>query len=1617
MIGEMIVKKYPRYIGIALVCLLVIGGAILWNKASIPGDKTSALAAEMSLKPMIFDTGGVDLKTSFQLSSSEEVDLKVLEKCLSIEPAFTYTLKSGEGNKEALVIPAQPLLANQVYKFSLALDEGKVHSWAFQTKGDFRVVSTLPGDRAGGVPLDTGIEVSFTHMDFSEMEGFVEINPQVEGRWEIHKKTAVFVPKQLKPATLYTVKVKKDLKVAGSDLQLTDDYIFQFETQADPANTPKYEMYLYEDTYEYTVDENPAVGLRLYSRGNNKKPDVKVMLFKYKGAEEYVKALKERNQVPEWAYFSRRHYQEDTVGLEKAMEFAAPIMDQNEGYLVFPEKLPAGFYLAQASVDEASLQIWLQVTNLGMYSVVAEDKTLVWVNDLLLGSPVQGAQIFSYEDGEKGVTDEQGVAILKSPAINSGSSYFIISQGDQKAVGCEASQGFYDRNWENNRKIREEYWKYLYLDRGLYKPDDTIFFWGLVKPRDSGIKELSRVKIELTKSGMREATTIISQELEVKNYSLSGSIKLPNLSPGYYSLVMKDGANSLREMGFEVQTYTKPAYQIGVTPSKKVLFAGEKVDINISAAFFEGTGAANMQLNYHLTGKSGSVTTDAEGKAVFTYTPQYNKNDSIIRHEGIYLNANLPESGEINAEATFVVLNTDLMLEAEGRINEGEGTVEVVLNHVNLEKYRQGEVEIWDNGAFKGEVVPNHQVTAKVYRDVWEQIEDGEYYDFINKKVQKRYFYNYHKEFVTEGSLITDAQGMGSFMFPTEEDKFYRVELSTLDSKGNLATREVYVQGTRYSREYEYQWYYLRSNKNTNKYKVGEEVHLTLNNNESPLPDRKNGFLFMDTRQGLKEHKLQDTGIYQSIFIKEFIPNYYVKGVYFDGRYYQDAGEYLVAFDENEKALDLEVTTDKAEYRPGEKVNLKVRVKDLKGQPAQAIVNLNLVDEALYTLRGQNANILYALYNDHLGSGIRRTLKTHKMPPMGGGAEHGGEGGSDRKDLRDAVFFTTLTTDNNGKAESSFTLPDNLTSWRLTSQAVNGELQAISTVKNIIVKLPFFVDITLNDRYLSGDQPVVYLRSFGNKLSSGEDVTYSVDVKREGNLVFSEKKTGKAFIRVDLALPALESGAYTFSVQGTSQANLSDALTLSFVVKDSFSEKREHDFYFLDNKTKIKGAADSPTTITFSDYERSQYLNILWRLSGENGNRVDQKLAVKLAGELMEQYFPGIKGGLAESTDSIMRYQTIKGGISLLPYSDPELELSAKSAGLSSVGFDKGFLKEYLQRIANDPRETRERGIIALYGLAALSEPVLQELSVVSRADDLTVKEKIYLILASLELGNREPAAELFRELLAKHSEELGPNLRINTGSDQDDILEATALAAVAAGDLGLDVKNRLSLYVLENSTTDILTNLDQLLFLKKVLPKMSSEVVGFSWSVNGKEENVKLEPRETKTLILTPEDLDTLKFNKIQGKIGVTSVYNTNSYASPSLPLDGVKITRAYSSEDNSKDGLKVNNLVKVNISYQWGDKAPDGMYQITDYLPAGLKVVQRPFNWGIINDYKIAYPVEVSGQKISFIVYGKKADSLSYYARVINAGQYQAESATIQHVQSGQIYYTTAREKVNIQ
>jgi len=1597
-----------RFIALLLtVTILMAIGVSVFSRRNTP-----ALAAEITMEPTKHDSAGIDLDTEFSLSADDSLDPGFIRDNLTVEPRIDFVVKRNVKDKQKVtVIPKKPLDPQMVYKFALS-PEGEIPvKWAFQTKGDFKVISTLPRNESTGVPTGTGIEINFSHLNFEKLPEHFSISPKVEGTFEIHKKTAVFVPKNLEHSTLYTVTISKGLPLAGSDQVLKEDFVFQFETEE--VGAEPYYFHLDKSIYEFGTSEEPLFLLNYYSSDNSVKTgDAELLVYRYKDAREYIKALIEQESIPTWAYRSREKYRTDISQLEQVAKILAPIKKYDyTKFVELSEPMPPGYYLANVTIQGSQRQVWFQVTDLSIYAAGDKDQTYVWVNDIAKGSPVPKAKIELYDSEKTALTDNDGLVKLETPQESSRGVYAIISQEAREAVAT-VQRSRWDIAMNKRREIASDYWKYLYLDRMLYKPDDIINFWGLVTPRAAKAKSVEKVTVVLSQGGSIDNAVIESKEVKLDDFVFTGSLKLPNLSPGYYYLMVKtDDDVILSSSGFEVQVYSKPAYTLEAEPNKKAIFAGDTVDFKVNAAFFEGTAAAHIPLEYFIDdGVKGNFKTDDEGNAHIKYSPKYEKGiHSPVLRRNLYLTAKLPESGDITGFSQVMVLNNDIEISASsGKPKNGKATLDIVIDKLSIDKVNSNKIDPWDPDAFKDGSAPNKRVKIQVFREVWEKQEAGEYYDFINKRVETRYNYQYKKVPETTGEVATDQNGKAVFTFPIQNKESYVVEVMAQDFRGNPAIQEIYVLGPDLYREFDYTWYNIENAKTSNDYVVGEKINLSMKRNEAAISPRPKGFLFFMCRNGILGGKVQDTTNFNTTFDKGLIPNFWVKGIYFDGRYYHEASEYPIYYNKQEKALNLKVTTDKGEYKPKDTVKVEVKVTDKNGKPVKAKVNLNLVDEALYALQDQQVDILSAIYDDHYGSGIEVIFMTHE-PPFShfSGAEQGGEGGSERKDFRDAVLFKTLTTDNRGKAAVSFEVPDNLTTWRLTCQAVTKDLAAGTKTAPVVVRQPFFVDMVLNNIYLVGDKPIIPLRASGDSLKAGSDIRYET-VLKSGDKTQTEALMGKAFSEVCLPLPSLTEGKYELTVTGKTADGLVDTLTLDFAVVNTLMTREQVDFALLDEKLKIKGAEDSMTTLSFADYQRSQYLDMLWRLQWSTGSRIDQKIAPRIAGKLLKQYFSDMEPVEVDKEIPLTEFQTPEGGIAILPYGGADLELSTKLAVLYGKAFDRNSLSNYFYKIADDPSESRERSLIALCGLSALDEPVLNEILILSREKDLTVKEQIYLSLALMELGDEPSATRHLKNIIQQKAQELGSMLRINPGGEQDDILEATAMTAVLAAGLNLGEQNRLQAYVIDNTASDILLYIEQLMFLGKVLPRLTEEETSFNYTIDGKEQKVVLKPGEVFTLHLAPEKLATLKFGNIKGKMGVTALYNKENELLSEYTSDGVKMTRKYEVAGNTSGAFDVEDLIKIHITYEFGPTAPDGPYLIYDFLPAGVKIASRPYQWGM-DESKLGYPVEVNGQKITFVAYEKKKQDFYYYARAINSGKFKAEPAVIQHMASGKVYGVT--------
>lgn len=245
--------------------------------------------------------------------------------------------------------------------------------------------------------------------------------------------------------------------------------------------------------------------------------------------------------------------------------------------------------------------------------------------------------------------------------------------------------------------------------------------------------------------------------------------------------------------------------------------------------------------------------------------------------------------------------------------------------------------------------------------------------------------------------------------------------------------------------------------------------------------------------------------------------------------------------------LSVDVEADKKVYRPGGKVTVKLRVRDGLRRPRRSRVVLMAVDESVlnltnYYLPNPYHRLAYTPPDDILADDVRRHLASlgitilhvhHAFIPSkgsgagfgmsgrgggGGGASAFGSGGlgrrgSARKKKPRRKFLTTawhatVVTDQNGQATTSFTLPDNVTAYRIMAFAVDKKRSAGTGRTRFEVDLPLLSLPALPRLLRAGDDAeagvVIY-----NQLTTGMAV---VTAKVTGAV----KLTGPATQRVKL---------------------------------------------------------------------------------------------------------------------------------------------------------------------------------------------------------------------------------------------------------------------------------------------------------------------------------------------------------------------------------------------------------------------------------------------------------------------------------------------------------------------
>ncbi|MBQ7667767.1 MAG: Ig-like domain-containing protein [Clostridia bacterium] len=1524
---------------------------------------------------------GIDVGTGFYISSNEDYPVDELEKVIKISPTVDFDItKKGSGNY--YLKPKVALADNTVYNIYTESEEEPGLSWAFQTKADFKVTSTLPADERTGVPINTGIEMYFSKVP-TDMSGFFTISPKVNGKFEIIGKKVCFIPSEsLTYSTKYEITISPNYK-AIDGTELGKDYIYSFTTSKEYTGNSGTQLYLLnEDNISYSTKETPIIDIGGTSYTDWRNETFFVDVYNVGMPEQYIEQVSDKISIE---------------GLKSALHFETKLIDENESdydysrMIVFPEPLPAGYYVVDIKTGEGvgklknqHMQLCLQITDIVTYVQSGSGSTVIWCNDSVTGAPVANATVKL--DTMSAKTNENGVAIFYYTPGKCVPLYVTSTDGKRFAEYIYLED-------KEEETLNDLYYTYFYTDREVYLPTDKINFWGVILPKKSSAVAPKTVDIAFS--------DIATQKVNINSDgTFVGNFEFSKIVSNYYDIDMKINDKEIFMKSIEITEYTKPTYILSASFDKKYYKEGETAKTTITGTFYDGTPADGLEVSVYSNGESKDVTLDKFGTKEVTRVLQ----NSAFRYPAtswhpttIWQEISTTGDDENNAwtECYATFFPSNYMFEADWVNNE----ITLSTNSINFGKWDEYTYGNYDKLKGAGSTATG---TIKVIKHESIREEAGEYYDYINRVNRKKY--NYRTETTTIDTIPFTVNGETKITttYPDEKNVWYTAELEyTLKDgfKGKTTLYNWFKYDSAYydDDDYYYGDYYSLSTENDEwTYSVKDEVKLFLNKKGNRITN-DGKILYTLYNDTLLESAVTNKDEISFTFKEEYVPDIGVAGAYFDGKNVYALSDRHVYFEYNDRSLDITISTDKEAYNPGDTVNMTVEAKDKSGKYAKTKLIMSVVDEAAFAIRNQEVYVLSRLYSydyhsvtQYVSNVIRRNYTT---------AEAGGEGGDEgyRSDFADTAAFINITTGSNGKTTASFKLPDNLTSWRITAVGITDNIRAGSATKNITCGLPFFVNQVINTKYAKDDDVVFTARIAGSdKKNVPDDVKYVAKISGNGKDQEIELTKNKNDIAV-FNFGKLPEGTYDVSVK-VAAGNYTDGIKKPITVLSSLHEIPIVSDVNLSKALDIE-AARFPVTLTFYNEENGLYYDNISKILATSWGRTNDQ---KIARNLVYERFNTFAGEDIYEIEEFNDIQSYTGGAQILSYADADVLFTAKLCAIAPEYLDAKEAKYYFNNILAKKDATSEEVSAAYFGLAALKEPVLNDINyLLTNNSGFTMRDNINLISGLAYIGDINGATQWYVKLLSGSVKGNSGSRYIQIGNNDENYEATSSLLIALIKCNNTDMKDFLR-YVIDNKSDKYTPALDLASYLKVFNPKTDHKGT-LEYKLNGEKENVDFSGKRFYRLVLNENDLNSFKVTAHSG-VKCKAFYFGN--------LTDVVDENKISIKKSISGGRNVGDEVTVTINVKFPANSENARYLISDVVPTGMRFTHTNGSSYSSNNW---YLLNKEGQKLYFEVYknnykNSNEATITYTVRNLLPGSYYVDSAVAENYEDNSHGYSTA-------
>lgn len=754
-------------------------------------------------------------------------------------------------------------------------------------------------------------------------------------------------------------------------------------------------------------------------------------------------------------------------------------------YINLP-KLSKGFYYVTCGVGKQLKGTYLNVSTIGLVTKTAGNQALCFVSDLTSGTPISGASIMVPGSGGANVTaktDSNGLARVqtKRGKDDDNSGLVVATYGDaQGVVDYYMEQG-------SSETIR----MFMYTDRPIYRPGDTIQFKGIAR-RLNGLRYLvpsgGQVQLEVDDPG---GTLIKRMTVPMSSFgSFNGSFSTNKEdAPGGYTLKATYAGKTEYEY-VSVAAYRKPQYSIKVTPTQEYFVYGDKAAVKVKAEYYFGGPVIGAKLEGYISRnphyaymdeyeEEGEYYSDQPGASVLGEFSQQvelvtdEKGEALVefdtRTEGD------PVAADSDLDYTVMVSMTDesgQYFDASGdaKVVRGSVSAEIETDHYIAEPGStiKASVTVLDQGNDKP--VANHKVTVVSGTERW-----------AGKEAQ------FHPKQTFTGT--TNDKGIAVLDVPVKDEGVLVLKATVNDNQGRpvLSEAYVYVEGdSPYGGEQ-------------------SQFTLTLDKKAYAVGDVCKGLIQTDKPGGSALVTVQAERVLATYVVKldkpatmfkipvskDYSPNVWVSAVAIKDKKLRESASRLVV-NVQDHDLKISVTPDKASYQPGDRANLTIKTTDANGRPVPADLSLGVVDESIYAIKEDNLDLKDAFYPMRPNS--VRTNYSFEEIYLDGGDKGGGDIPVRSKFLDTATWMPTVQTDASGTARTTVQLPDNLTSWRATVVGVTGSTQVGVTKTNFVATKPLTIRLQLPAFLVQQDTQEISA-TITNDTGKDQDVNVRLDVQ------------------------------------------------------------------------------------------------------------------------------------------------------------------------------------------------------------------------------------------------------------------------------------------------------------------------------------------------------------------------------------------------------------------------------------------------------------------------------------------------------------------------------------------